>query len=166
MLESLLTWLNSHSTSVVRDGAELRFHHHTGSTSILVVRDAWIDGILPAAHEDLSSFYADYWAGSIGDGHVVIGTPIAGGIDVSHGYRIPDLAEMAATAAHLGLPESAGLEVFMQKGSWLFIYGLKLSDNVLFLYDHEFGDLQPLSGIEAVLNQWWEIELADAAEQA
>lgn len=149
----------------MRDGAELRFHHHTGSTSILVVRDAWIDGILPTAHEDLSLFYADYWAGSIGDGHVVIGTPVTGGIDVSHGYRIPDLAEMAATASALGLPESAGLEVFMQQASWMFIYGLKAASDALFLYDRDFEKLRPLSGIEAVLNQWWEIELADAAEQ-
>ena len=50
---------------------------------------------------DTGEFYAEYWAGSIGDGHIVIGTPVVVGITVSHGYRVPDLREMSATAASL-----------------------------------------------------------------
>lgn len=119
---------------------------------------------MPVSHKDLSAFYAEYWAGSICDGHVVIGTPMAGGVDVSHGYRIPDLAEMATTANSLGMPEAEGIEVFMQQASWMFIYGLKVADKALFLFDRDFKKLRPLVGIEAVLNQWWEIELADAAD--
>lgn len=164
MKEALISWLKSHSTSVVREGSELRFSHSTGSTSIITARDLWVDGTVPVRNDQLASFYDEYWAASIGDGYIVIGTPVLGGIEVSHGYRIPDLLEMASTSSSLGISPSEDFEIFMMQASWMFIYGIRGNDGSLIEYDRDFKEFDTLVGIEAVLNQWWEIEKGDAPE--
>jgi len=164
MIDTLLSWLHSHSTSVVRDGRETRFIHPTGSTSILVDRGECADETLPLESASLQDFYSKYCAASIGNGHIIIGTPIVGGFPVSHGYRVPDLREMSETARSLGFPDNANIEVFMQQASWMFIYGMLPQDGSLVLFDRDFEKLRPLLGIESLLQQWWEIEQADALE--
>ena len=162
MLESLLAWLHRHSTSVVREGAELRFTHPTGSTSILIVRDAWVDGVTPVKNDQLAFFYSEYWAASIGDGHIIIGTPVLGGMEISHGYRVPDLEDMAATSISLGMEMPPDFQIFMMQGSWLFAYGIKDESGPIVRYDFDYKEFDPVSGIEELLNQWWEIKITDA----
>ena len=48
----------------------------------------------------------------------------------------------------------------------MFIYGMRDPDEALVMFDRDFPKLRPLVGIEVLLNQWWEIEQADALDQS
>lgn len=86
MFELIANWLKARSTSVERVGNELRFVHSVTETSLLVIKDQWVEGLIPVRSDLLRSFFDEGLAASIGNGHIVIGSVIEGGIEVSHGY--------------------------------------------------------------------------------
>ena len=89
MLDTLIPWLERHSISIVSHGGEIRYVHPVGSSSILVPRDERRDGPVPFHGGALETFYSKYSAASIGDGHIMLGAPVAAGIPVSHGISFP-----------------------------------------------------------------------------
>lgn len=64
----------------------------------------------------------------------------------------------------LGVSTSENFEVFMMRASWMFVYGIRDNDGSLIEYDRDFKEFETLTGIETLLNQWMEIEKADAVE--
>lgn len=161
MFELIANWLKAHSTSVERVGNEIRFVHSVTDSSLLIVKDQWVDGLIPVRSELLGSFFDEGLAASIGNGHIVIGSAVEGGIDVSHGYRIPDLNQMRLQAADLGMGNTEAAETFMMEASWMFLYGVDQSTGRLVRFDRDFGTYESLSSIENVLDDWWQIVVND-----
>jgi hypothetical protein len=161
MFELIANWLKAHSSSVERVGNELRFVHSATESSLLIVKDQWVDGLIPVQSELLCGFFDEGVAASIGNGHVVIGSTIMGGVEVSHGYRIPDLNQMRLQAVDLGMTNSEAAETFMMEASWMFLYGVDPRTERLVRFDRDFGTYESLSSIENVLGDWWQIVVND-----
>lgn len=161
MFELIANWLKARSTSVERVGNELRFVHSVTETSLLVIKDQWVEGLIPVRSDLLRSFFDEGLAASIGNGHIVIGSVIEGGIEVSHGYRIPDLNQMRQQSADLGMTNAEAAEAFMMEASWMFLYGVDQSSGRLVRFDRDFGTYESLSSIENVLGDWWQIVMND-----
>src|SRR5437879_3463296 len=111
MFECIVNWLRSHSISVERVGSELQFKHSESHSSLLVLKDNWLDDQIPVTSDLLCGFFDRCSAASIGNGHIIIGSTVRGGVDVSHGYKIPDLNEMRRQAANLGMANAIASEV-------------------------------------------------------
>jgi hypothetical protein len=161
MFELIANWLKARSTSIERVGNELRFVHSATVTSLLVIKDQWVEGLIPTRSDLLCSFYDEGLAASIGNGHILIGSAIEGGIEVSHGYRIPDLNQMRLQAADMGMTNSEASEMFMIEASWMLMYGVDQRSGRLVRFDRDFGTYESLSSIENVLNDWWQIVVND-----
>jgi hypothetical protein len=161
MFELIANWLKAHSSSVERVGNELRFVHSETETSLLVLKDHWVDRLIPVQSELLCGFFDEALAASIGNGHIVIGSTIMGGVEVSHGYRVPDLSQMRLQAADLGMTNSEPAETFMMEASWMFLYGVDPRTERLVRFDRDFGTYESLSSIENVLGDWWQIVVND-----
>jgi hypothetical protein len=152
-------WLIEHSVKQTRVENECRFEHFTGETSVLVVREEWKDGLITLTDGHLQSFYSNFYGASIGNGHIVIGTNILGGLRVSHGFRLPDLDEMRAKATALSMKLDAAEEVFMQSAGWMFIYSVSPCASELRLrqHDRDFRSDTFLNGIQPIFDCWWQI---------
>lgn len=152
-------WLKAHSTKVERIGAELVFTHVNAETSLLLPREGWRDGVLTTDIEPLASFYGDYFGASLGKSQLTFATNIVGGVDVSHGFRLPDFEQMAAQARELGvnIPESE--HVFLAEAGWMFIYTVSNEQGrpVLRKYDRDFGTSREVQSLDDVLAAWWNI---------
>jgi hypothetical protein len=161
MFKTISNWLSRHSTSIERVGNEIRFIHSGSRTSLLVVKDKWPDGLIPVQSEKLRGFFDEGLAASIGNGQIIIGSSIDGGIEVSHGFRIPDLSEMRSNADDFGIDPTDNFEIFMIEASWMFFYGVDLVSQKLFRFDRDFGTSEAVSSIENVLDDWWQMVLND-----
>jgi hypothetical protein len=155
----LKDWLTKHSTNVQELDGELRFTHFRGDTSILLPRVKWRDNLLLPRCAALRSFYDQYFGASIGDSQIIIATNVEGGIEISHGFRIPDLGQMKNSAIEVGMPLTADQEVFMVEAGWMFIYAYDFStpDASLFYYDRDFKKTHKVDGFEKVLDEWWKM---------
>ena len=161
MFNIIQTWLQKHSLSTERYGDELRFKHSDTRSSILVMGDKLPNRIAEPRSPILSAFYSQCAGASIGNGHIIIGALVRDGLNLSHGYRLPDVNEMRQTAARLDMQDPVGAEVFMMEASWLFIYGMVPNSDQMVRFDREFDTYETVSGIESVLNDWWQIVVAD-----
>lgn len=157
MLDALISWLRRHSTSVKEEGGELKFIHANNRSSILAVRADWLDDTIRIENRALADFYSAYWAASIGNGYIIIGTPIQGGLEVSHGFRVPDLQHIREKSESLGMHDAKSMEAFMIEASWMFLYGIDQNTNHLVRFDRDFGSCEVISSIENVLDEWWQI---------
>lgn len=151
--------LEALSLKIERIGGELVFTHDKKHSSILLPRDEWKDDLLPVNLEPLASFYSEYFGASIGNGQLVIATNIEGGIQVSHGFKIPDFNQMAAQAIDLGLKFKESEFVFLSEAAWMFVYTLsdEHGQTVLRKYDRDFGGCQIIQTLDEVLENWWKI---------
>jgi hypothetical protein len=156
-------WLEAHSSKVERVGAELVFTHGYKSTSILLPRDEWKEGVLPMRAEPLASFYDEYFGASIDNSQLIFATNIEGGVYVSHKFTIPDFNQMAAQALDLGLQFRESECVFLAEAGWMFIYTLSEEDGrvVLRRYDRDFGNVQVVERLHDVFENWWKIAFED-----
>lgn len=160
MFESLINWLNSHSTSVKQVGNELLFKHTESRSSVVVLKNEWLDGLIPVHSPLLQNLFNGCLAASIDNGHVIIGSIVEGGITLSHGYRIPDLNELRITAARLGMQNVEASEAFMIEAAWMFLYGIDAESKSLLRFDRDFDSYETVSSIENVMDDWWQIELS------
>jgi len=156
-------WLASHSVRCQNSGDELVFEHINGESSVLLPRTHWRDGILPIGTEPLTSFYQSYFGASLGNSHLTFATNIAGGVDISHGFRLHDFDQMAAQARELGIQIPVGEVAFLAEAAWMFIYTISASDSKMVLkkYDRDFGTARTIEGLDEVLESWWGILIAD-----
>ncbi len=155
----LENWLRTHSTKVERVGAEIVFTHVNNETSILLPRGEWRDGLLAVDIDPLASFYGDYFGASLGNSHLTFATNIAGGVDVSHGFRLPDFEQMAAQARELGINIGESEHAFLAEAGWMFIYTMRNEHGrtVLRKYDRHFRTLRTIKNLDEVLTGWWNI---------
>lgn len=155
----LETWLKAHCTKVERLGAELVFTHVNGETSVLLPREGWRDGLLAIELEPLAPFYSEYLGASIGNSQLTFATNIAGGVDVSHGFRLPDFEQMAMQARELGVSVGESEQIFLAEAGWMFIYTMSSENGqpILRKYDRDFGTSRTLGGLDEVLASWWKI---------
>jgi hypothetical protein len=163
MFEIIKNWLTAHSISIERHGSELRFKHSETESSILVMTEGYQDVIPAGGSPLLIELYRHCAGASIGNGHIIIGSSINGGIKISHGYRLPDLEELRSQAKSLGMVYGDQSEAFMMVACWLFIYGVTPHSERLVCFDREFGTYETISNVENVLNDWWQIAEADGA---
>ena len=156
-------WLAKHSVSSKRAGDELIFSHATGHTSILLIREGWRDDILSPNSESLRALYENLLGASIGDGQIIVGTPVRGGVSVSQDFLIPDIEAMANQSRKLGMPIPETREVFIMEASWMFLYAIDRtpSGEVLVRYDRDLQRSDTLSAVELVLEDWWEMVQAE-----
>ena len=155
----LETWLKAHSTKVERSGSELIFTHVNGETSVLLPREGWRDGLLAVEVEPLASFYSEYFGASVGNSQLTFATNVAGGVDVSHGFRLPDFDQMAAQARELGVGVGESEQIFLAEAGWMFIYTVSSENGqaVLRKYDRDFGTNRIIESFDEVLAAWWNI---------
>ncbi len=116
---------------VEKIGTEIVFTHFYGQTSILLPRDHWQDDLIIAGAPSLASFYNEYFGASIGDSFLIIATNIAGGVDISHKYKMPDLNQPFETAGNLGLKIPPSEHVFIAKAGYMFFYTFSEKDSLL-----------------------------------
>jgi len=159
----LKDWLTKHSTDIQKVGGELRFTHFSGHTSILLPRVEWCDNLLSPQCAALRGFYDQYFGGRIGDSQIVIASNLEGGIEISHGFRIPDLKEMKSRAMELGMPAKSDQEIFMVEAGWMFIYAYDFStpDASLFYCDRDFKTTHKVDSFQKVLEDWWKMVIDD-----
>ena len=164
---NLKEWLTDHSDSWKRVEDEFIFTHATGHTSILLLRDGWRDDVLRPKSACLQAFYENFLGASIGDGQIIIGTPVMVGLSVSHNFRIPDLEEMANQSKALGMPIPETREVFIMEACWMFLYAIDqtASGEALLRYDRDFQRVDMLLGIQPVLEDWWQMIQAEPKKQ-
>ncbi len=160
---NLETWLKAHCTKVECVGAEQVFTHVNGETSLLLPREGWRDGLIAVEVEPLASFYRKYFGASIGNSQLTFATNIAGGLDVSHGFRLPDFNQMANQVQELGVKVDQSEQVFLAEAGWMFIYSVCCENGqpVLRKYDRDFGTRRPVANLEEILSDWWAIVEAD-----
>ncbi len=155
----LESWLRAHSTEVERVGSELVFTHVNGETSLLLPRESWCDNLLPVEVEPLAAFYREYFGASVGNSQLIFATNVAGGVDVSHGFRLPDFDQMKTQARELGVGVGDAELVFLAEAAWMFIYTLsdEVGKPVLRKYDRDFGTNRVVESLDEVLAAWWNI---------
>jgi hypothetical protein len=160
---ALEDWLKAHSTKVERIGAEIVFTHVSGETSVLLPRDTWRDSTLSVEVEPLASFYGEYFGASVGNSQLTFATNVAGGLDVSHGFRLPDFEQMAAQARELGVHVGEFEHIFLAEAAWMFVYTVDCESGqpVLRKYDRELGTNRIIESLDVVLEAWWKMVLAD-----
>ena len=154
---TLEDWLRQRSIKVERNGPELIFTHFTGETSILLPRDTWRDNLISFDCDWLASFYDDLFGASIGNSQIIIGTNVRGGIDISHGCRLPDLDQLADKARALGIVVPAAELPFIAEAGYMFFYTVRSSPaGFLFrVHDRDFGTSTRVTGFWEVLENWW-----------
>ena len=155
----LENWLRTRSTKVERVGAEIIFTHVNNETSLLLPREEWRDGLLAVDIEPLASFYGDYFGASLGNSQLTFATNIAGGVDVSHGFRLPDFEQMAARARELSINIGESEQAFLAEAGWMFIYTMNNENGctVLRKYDRDFRTVRKIESLDEVLARWWDI---------
>jgi hypothetical protein len=118
--------------------------------------------LLSVAIEPLASFYEDYLGASLGKSHLIFATSVGGGVDVSHGFRLPDFHQMAAQARALDINLGEGEHAFLAEAAWMFIYTMGGTEDraVLRKYDRDFGTSRKVARLDEVLAAWWSIVLA------
>lgn len=155
-------WLTAHSLKVEETPTEIVFSHQNGETSVLVRREGFRREVIAVSEPPLASFYARYAGASIGGSQIIIATDLAGGVDVSHGFRIPDLIQMESQVEALGVLASAPERIFMVEAAWMFVYGVSSAGgtSVLRAYDRDFGTSRVIEKFQDVLDAWWQIVIA------
>src|SRR5688572_23459703 len=133
-------WLRAHSIKEERIDGKQIFTHPFQRESILLPRDYWRDDLLPVDMEPLSDFYRENYGASIGDGHLLFATNIEGGVQLSKGFRLPDLQQMKAQAAELGVIAGESEILFLAVAGWMFLYAVRMTDNGprIVCYDRDF----------------------------
>jgi len=156
-------WLTSRSSSTRQVRNELFFNHATGHTSVLVVRNAWQDNVINPKTETLQVFYNDFLGASIGDGQILIGSTVAGGLHLSQDFDIPDIDEITHKSKALGMALDESDEVFMVEAAWMFLYCIKCSaaGETLVRYDRDFSQFETVPSIDCVLDDWWQMVTAE-----
>lgn len=156
-------WLASRSVRTERRHSEIVFTHFTGETSILVPRTLRTEPLVEVNVASLSSFFLEYSGASIGNGHIILGTNVVGGISTSHGFKLPDLIQMREEARKLGVVPSSGEQVFMMAAAWMFIYTLEQKDGkeTLRKYDRDYAKNRVVESFGKVLEVWWKIVTED-----
>ena len=151
-------WLSDHSMKVEKVRSEIVFTHWPGKTSILLALEPRRECLISAA-EPQAAFYANYSGASIGSSHLIIATNIAGGMDISHGFRIPDLHRMTEIAKEQGIEIPSSEQVFMAGAAYMFFYTIRSTRAGLVLreYDRDFKTSRTLAGLEDVFESWWQI---------
>ena len=134
-------WLNSRSVSLETVAGELRYVHPSRETSLLVLRGLNQSNVIPVRSALLGTVYETLSGASIGNGHIVIASNLVGGVDVSHGFTIPDLGEMRTHAQRLDMPLNADDDVFMQVAGWMFVFAVD-SRGVVRRFDRDFNERQ------------------------
>lgn len=159
----LEAWLKDRSTAVERRGAELVFRHQGGGTSVLLPRQPPDPADASLLVEPLAPIYRNFLGASIGDSQLTFATSVAGGVEISHGFRLPDFAEMATQTRALGIEVGPSERVFLAEADWMFVYTVSSpeSGSVLRLYDRDYGTSRVIESLEVVLDQWWQIVLDD-----
>jgi hypothetical protein len=155
-------WLRAHANRVERVGAELVFTHRNGETSVLVPNPGGRGDLLPVGTEPLASFYRAYLGASVGDSQLTFATNVPGGLEVSHGFRLPDFAQMTAQAGELGIAIPPSERAFLAEAAWMFVYTIADEGEgpVLRVYDRDYGTVRTVPCLEPVLDDWWSIVLA------
>jgi hypothetical protein len=168
MTWNLREWLGMHAVRVERIGNEEVFTHFTGESSVVVLREGWIDDLIATESDDLGELFSDLLGASIGDGHIVIGTPVVDGLAVSHGFTIPDLNYMKAQAEDLGMLVHPFQRVFIMQACWMFFYSLENRGgrNVLLRYDRDFRREDEVPDLQSVLDDWWKMVMAEPNPRA
>lgn len=161
LFKKIADWLRRHSTSVELVGNEMRFIHSDTCSSLLVMHAQRREGALPVRAEILRTFFDEALAASIGNGYIMIGSVAEGGVQVSHGYRIPDLGHIRRQAVELGMTDTDAIELFMMEAAWMLVYGVEQRSGRLIRFDHELGAYDSPSSIEEVLEDWWKLEVDD-----
>jgi len=136
---------------------ELRFKHTESRSSVVVLKDKWLDGLIPVHSPLLQNLFSGCLAASIDNGHVIIGSIVEGGTTLSHGYKVPDLNELRITAARLGMKNADASEAFMIESAWMFLYGIDPDSESLLRFDRDFNTYETVSTIESVMDDWWQI---------
>lgn len=154
----LESWLSERSDKVERVGKELLFTHPGGSSSILILRDAWLDGELQVGADSLKPFYRKYHGASIGDSQLMIGSNVRGGLVVSQGFTLPDLGAMHEAVLDLGMMIDDFEEVFMIEAAWMFSYSCsKSADSVWRRHDRDFGKVRVIKSLRSIFDDWWQM---------
>jgi hypothetical protein len=150
-------WLRLHSIKIERIGTELVFTHINGETSVLLPRDSWCDDLIPVEFEPLRTFYDEYFGASIGNSQLTFATNVRGGLDISHGFKLPDFNQMTTQARELGVNLGNNELAFLAEAGWMFIYSLAIErgEPVLRKYDRDFGNNRVIEKFEDVLTAWW-----------
>jgi hypothetical protein len=160
---SIEEWLAKNSASNKRVGNELLFTHATGHTSTLILRSNRIEDELNPSSSALQAFYEQFLGAAIGDGQLIVGTPVRGGVRISQDFLIPDLNQMQSQAKVLGMPIVEMQEVFMVEACWMFLYAIERTDTeeILLEYDRDFGETERVRSIQTMLDSWWQMVQAE-----
>jgi hypothetical protein len=81
---------------------------------------------------------------------------VVGGLEVSHGFLLPDLNQMGQTVLELEVTLSAQDQAFMVEAGWQFIYTIEAgSENIVREHDRDFGNTVVVTDLRDVFERWW-----------
>lgn len=163
-LGNLPSWLRAHSSTIETKSGEVIFQHNPDLTSILLPRRSNLGNrIIPVENDLLDPFYQEFGGASIGNSHILIAANLEGGKELSHGFRLPDLHQMARTAQSMNIKIPESEHVFMSSAGWMFFYTVSIAPGPLSFreYDRDFGTCRLIHDIDEVFDSWWDLVEAD-----
>ena len=160
-LINLYKWLSERSIKSEQIGNEIVFTHVSGEISILAQCNRLAGGLIRVEQEPLALLYHEYSGASIGNSHILLGTNVLGGVQLSQGFCLPDLNQMTKVARELGMPIGKTEQVFMIEARWMFAYTIEHDASVIRQYDRDFGTTNVINNPDDVLESWWQMVQAD-----
>jgi hypothetical protein len=149
-------WLGERSSSVVRSEREIIFMHPGGRKSLLLSKD---EGESQIGCPALDELFRKCSGGFIGDGFLLIGTPNEA-VSTSPGVTIPSIEEIRSISSGEGIVFDEDETPFMTTG-YMFVYAFS-RDGRMRCHDRDFGTVAEDRTFSQVLNEWWEMVMAES----
>ncbi len=158
-------WLEARSTKKELINGELVYSHKDNTTTVLIPRsedDVPYDSKLLSS--PLSWFYEKYICASVGNSHVILASSKCGGVEISHGYKVPDRQEMTDTLNGLNVVGETGDYFIGVEAAWMFGYGVRGSgdQSKLIRFDRDMQTAEEVQSLESIFDDWWDLVCEDA----
>jgi hypothetical protein len=154
-------WLSERSTDVRRIGSELHFTHldKPVGVSVLIEHPRHLEApCVNVRTPELAAFYGRFLGGSLFGGMLMIASPMKGGVQLSEGFRLPDLDEAKQFARDYEFSIGDDTDVFLISSAWTFLYSPGKSPTApLICYDRDFRTISEDRSFSQVLSEMWTI---------
>lgn len=158
-------WLEIRSVEKKNINGELIFIHKDNTTTILVPsdRDNSSDDIILLT-SPLAWFYEKYDGASIGNGHIILASSREGGIEISHGFKIPDRDEMTNILGSLNIVCDYEDFFIGVESAWMFAYAIRRTDGTesLIRFDRDLQTSETVANFKSVFEDWWNLVSEDS----
>lgn len=150
-------WLAENSKEVRRVGSELHFTHSYRSRSVLIERPSHSEMPFVNIHAaELAEFYRRFLGGSLFNSMLMIATPLKGGVQISEGFRLPDLDEVKQFARDYEFSIADDTDLFLISSAWMLLFSPgKTPGGPLICYDRDFRTIDEDRTFAEVLSEMW-----------